>query len=363
MTSRQVIPPAWLVEQATKLRKGEKVFATVRELLCHFDWERRSSNAIIQVRRALKKLQLSTTPKFYSVNLDRLVEIIDRSEEDENSDESREDVRQPIITFGMLKVVEDHRELRDKTKSKSGHLGYPKWMVSPNDNIETAAILLAEENIDFVPVGVDETSVTGVIAWDDIATQDLLKRDRFAIKCGKICKDPVFVREAESVYDKKYEITKYGYVLVKDDSGRCFSVVRSGDLAGELLRLTENFLLLQEIENLVRMIIEMTEPNAEEIDASVHEDSKGKGRTLEQLTFSEYKSLILNPAVRARLLKNYGVSEQLVRQIANEHIEHTRIIRNKVLHFHPDENNEQAKMLLSNSRDYLRRIAELMDNS
>lgn len=363
MTSRQVIPPAWLVEQATKLRKGEKVFATVRELLSHFDWERRSSNAIIQVRRALKKLQLSTTPKFYSVNLDRLVEIIDRSEEDENSDESREDVRQPIITFGMLKVVEDHRELRDKTKSKSGHLGYPKWMVSPNDNIETAAILLAEENIDFVPVGVDETSVTGVIAWDDIATQDLLKRDRFAIKCGKICKDPVFVREAESVYDKKYEITKYGYVLVKDDSGRCFSVVRSGDLAGELLRLTENFLLLQEIENLVRMIIEMTEPNAEEIDASVHEDSKGKGRTLEQLTFSEYKSLILNPAVRARLLKNYGVSEQLVRQIANEHIEHTRIIRNKVLHFHPDENNEQAKMLLSNSRDYLRRIAELMDNS
>ena len=236
-------------------------------------------------------------------------------------------------------------------------------MVSPNDNIETAAILLAEENIDFVPVGVDETSVTGVIAWDDIATQDLLKRDRFAIKCGKICKDPVFVREAESVYDKKYEITKYGYVLVKDDSGRCFSVVRSGDLAGELLRLTENFLLLQEIENLVRMIIEMTGPNAEEIDASVHEDSKGKGRTLEQLTFSEYKSLILNPAVRARLLKNYGVSEQLVRQIANEHIEHTRIIRNKVLHFHPDENNEQAKMLLSNSRDYLRRIAELMDNS
>jgi predicted transcriptional regulator len=363
MTSRQVIPPAWLIEQATKLRKGEKVFATVRELLSHFGWERRSSNAIIQVRRALKKLQLSTTPKFYSVNLDRLIEIIDRSEEDENSDESREDVRQPIITFGMLKVVEDHRELRDKTKSKSGHLGYPKWMVLPNDNIETAAILLAEENIDFVPVGVDETSVIGVIAWDDIATQDLLKRDRFAIKCGKICKDPVFVREAESVYDKKYEITKYGYVLVKDDSGRCFSVVRSGDLAGELLRLTENFLLLQEIENLVRMIIEMTEPNAEEIDASVHEDSKGKGRTLEQLTFSEYKSLILNPAVRARLLKNYGVSEQLVRQIANEHIEHTRIIRNKVLHFHPDENNEQAKMLLSNSRDYLRRIAELMDNS
>jgi len=363
MTSRQVIPPAWLVEQATKLRKGEKVFATVRELLSQFDWERRSSNAIIQVRRALKKLQLSTTPKFYSVNLDRLVEIIDRSEEDENSDESREDVRQPIITFGMLKVVEDHRELRDKTKSKSGHLGYPKWMVSPNDNIETAAILLAEENIDFVPVGVDETSVTGVIAWDDIATQDLLKRDRFAIKCGKICKDPVFVREAESVYDKKYEITKYGYVLVKDDSGRCFSVVRSGDLAGELLRLTENFLLLQEIENLVRMIIEMTEPNAEEIEASVHEDNRGKDKTLEQLTFSEYKSLILNPAVRARLLKNYGVSEQLVRQIANEHIEHTRIIRNKVLHFHPDENNEQAKMLLSNSRDYLRRIAELMDNS
>lgn len=363
MNSRQVIPPQWLVEQATKLRKGEKVYATVRELLSHFDWERRSSNAIIQVRRALKKLRLSTTPKFYSVNLDSLIQIIDRSEEDENSDDSREDVRQPIITFGMLKVVEDHRKLREKTKSKSGALGYQKWMVSPNDNIEAAAILLAEENIDFVPVGLDESNVIGVIAWDDIATQDLLKRDRTTIKCGKICKEPTFVREAESVYDKKYEITKYGHVFVKDDTGRCFAVVRSGDLAGELLRLTENFLLLQEIENLIRMIIEMTEPNAEEIEASVHEDNRGKDKTLEQLSFAEYKSLILNPGVRARLLKNYGVGEQLVRQIANEHIEHTRIIRNKVLHFHPDENNEQAKMLLSNSRDYLRRIAELMDNT
>lgn len=361
--SRQTPPPAWLVEQATKLRKGESVFITVRELLSHFDWERRSSNAIIQIRRTLKKLSLTTTPKFYSVNLDTLVQIIDRNAIDEESEEEREDVRQPIITFGMLKVVDNQRALRDKLKSKGGNLGYPKWIVSPQENIEAAAILLAEENVDFVPVGVSEDKIIGTIAWDDIATQDLLKRDRTTVRCSRICRDPIFVRESESVYDKKFEITKYGHVYVKDDQGRCFAVVRSGDLAEELLRLTENFLLLQEIENLIRMIIEMAEPKQDEINASAHEDRKDQGLKLEQLTFSEYKSLILNAGVRARLNSNFGLGEQLVRQIANEHIEHTRIIRNKVLHFHPDENNEQAKMLLSNSRDYLRRIAELMDNS
>jgi hypothetical protein len=84
---------------------------------------------------------------------------------------------------------------------------------------------------------------------------------------------------------------------------------------------------------------------------------------MDQLTFAEYKSLILHSGVRNRLSQYFGVGEQLIRQIAHEHIEHTRVIRNKVLHFHPDENNEQAKAVLSNTRDYLRRIAELMDNA
>lgn len=354
-------PPQWLLERAALVGAGESVHITVRELLSQFGLTRRSSNAIIQVRRALRGLGLTTTPKFYAVNLDSVVQIVARPAGSGAADDNREDVRQPIITFGMLRVVEEQRLLRDRSKSRDGRSGYPKWIVSPQDNIDSVAMLLAEENVDCVPVGISEDAVTGVIAWDDVATQDLLKRDRAQVRCGKVCRPPVFVRESESVYDRKYEITKHGCVLVKDDSGRCFAVVRSGDLAAELLRLTESFLLLQEIENLVRMIISMAQPSASEINESAHEDRRGSGLTMEQLTFSEYKSLILHPAIRSRLAQGFGLGEQLVRQIANEHIEHTRIIRNKVLHFHPDENNEQARAVLSNTRDFLRRIAELMD--
>ena len=359
--NRQVPPPPWLVERASLVKSGEVVRVTVRELLSHFGLSRRSSGAIIQVRRALRGLGLSTSPKFYAVNIDSLVGIVVRQATVESDEDNREDVRQPIITFGMLRVVEEQRILRDKSRAKPGRNSYPKWIVSPQDNIEAVAILLAEENVDFVPVGTSEDAIMGVIAWDDVATQDLLKRDRTQVKCSKICRPPVFVREAESVYDKKYEITKHGCVFVKDDTGRCFAVVRSGDLASELLRLTESFLLLQEIENLVRMIISQANPSVQEIDESAHEDRRGSGLTLDQLTFSEYKSLILHAGVRARFAQYFGLGEQLVRQIANEHIEHTRVIRNKVLHFHPDENNDQAKAVLSNTRDYLRRIAELMD--
>lgn len=354
-------PPQWLVDRAALVNSGEAVRVTVRELLSQFGLTRRSSSAIIQIRRALRSLGLTTSPKFYAVNLESVVQIVVRPADSGAADDNSEDVRQPIITFGMLRIVEEQRILRDMSRLRAGHNGYPKWIVSPQDNIESVAILLAEENVDFVPVGTSEDAIMGVIAWDDVATQDLLKRDRTQVRCGKICRPPVFVRESESVYDRKYEITKHGCVFVKDDAGRCFAVVRSGDLAAELLRLTESFLLLQEIENLVRMIISMAQPSASEINDSAHEDRRGSGLTIDQLTFSEYKSLMLHPAIRSRLVQGFGLGEQLVRQIANEHIEHTRIIRNKVLHFHPDENNEQAKAVLSNTRDFLRRIAELMD--
>lgn len=348
--------PAWLVEAARRAKADDKVFVTVRELLANFQRERRGSNTVFTIRRALHRLGMTTNPRFYSVNLDSLVQLTP-STKDEQAIEEREDARQPIVTFGMLKCVEDQRAIRSRSDKNNGR-PYPRWTVAPNDNLTEAAILLTGDNTDYVPVGDKEENVIGVISWDDIAMQDILNRSREQIRCGKVCKKPVFVNESDSVYDRKDEIAKHGHVLVRDVNGRTFAVVRASDLAIELLRLTENFLLLQEIENLLRLMVEMTEVTIEEINGWVDEKRRGKIQTPDQLMFSEYARILLKPAALQRLEEGYGIPPKMVRYVADEIVENVRKIRNKVCHFHPDDNNELAKTELASHRDFIRNLLD-----
>ena len=348
--------PAWLVEASKRAKAGEKVFVTVREIITNFQRERRGSNTVFTIRRALHRLGMTTNPRFYSVNLDCLVELVPATSPPAGDDE-REDARQPIVTFGMLRCVEDQRVIRGRPRTDNGQ-GYAKWIVRPDDNLVEAAILLSAGNVDYVPVGMDETSITGVISWDDIAMQDILSRRRDAIACGKVCKKPVFVDQSDSVYDKKDEISRHGHVLVRDVDKRVFAVVRASDLTVELLRLTENFLLLHEIENLLRLLVEMTELGIEDIRPMLEERRRKKVDTLDQLQFSEYSQVLNKPLVKQRLLEGYGIPELMTEHLALQVVESARKTRNAVVHFHPDENNELAQRELSTHRDFIRNLIE-----
>lgn len=364
MANQQIFTPEWLVENSKRAHAGVDVNTTPRELLAHFDKERRHPDTILSIRKALRKLQVKTSPRFYSVNLDTQISILP-SDKRLSEDEPKEDSRQPIITFGMLKCVEQQRELRTPAPTlpngEPSRKPYPKWILGPQEPIESAVVLLAQKDVDYVPVGNDESRIMGVISWDDLAMQGFLNRDKKVIKCGSICSDPIFVQDCDSVYDKKQEMTENGYVIVRDEPGRCFAVVSASDLAVELLRMTESFLLLQEIENLIRQIIAFTDPSIEELIAPAWEKRKLRIKSIDDLQFEEYKGVLLHPPILERLTKELMISGILVEQIANEHIEAVRIIRNKVLHFHPDENSDLVQKTLSNTRDMLIRLVSSLE--
>ena len=349
-------PEDWLKQKSAQIDKGERIYITVKNLLDKFNFDVKNESTIRIVKKTLNQFSLETSPKFWAVNMDCMVDII--RQKSANDDDK---IRESIITFGMLKCIEDQRLFRNLNNIHGRKESYPKWIVDPQDNINDVAFILAEENVDFVPVGRNERSVDGVISWDIIATSvDFMGRNREKVKCRDIARTPIFVYESDSVYDKKHEIIHNGYVIVKDDDDRCFAILRSQDLAGELLTLTENFLLLQEIENTVRIIIEHAQPTSVEIDSIIRDEYKGRNLTLNQISFADYRSLILHKNVSERLVKNYRIPSDLIKRIAHEHIEHVRLVRNKVLHFHPDENNRNARMQLTNTRDFLRRIADEM---
>lgn len=364
MAKRPIFVPNWLKEQTGLIEKGHDVKVTVRELLMQFDREKRTSDAVSKIRKALRKQGLITSPKFFSVNIGALVQIKKSKKRTPKDEDLKDDARQPIITFGMLKCVEQQKLLREIRRDKLGEIipnTYPKWTVKPTDPVAAAVTILSQQDVDFVPVGETENSVIKVVSWDEVAMMDLFKKDRAKTPCAEVDADPVFVTESDSVYDKKQEVKKFGYVIVRkdiedDESGRAFAIVRAADLANELLMLTESFLMLQEIENIVRAILEETEPSQEDIDNALKSTDRGKQKSLDQLTFANYISIFTTEHFINKF-KKIGLPDAMTHQVYLK-LASIRDIRNKVVHFHPDENSDFAKEELSKARDSLRKILE-----
>ena len=195
---------------------------------------------------------------------------------------------------------------------------YPKWFVKPKEPLEAAVAILSQQDVDYVPVGESEDDFTTVISWDEVAIKDVQGMRRPKTLCEQIKNQAVFVDESDSVYDSKNLIQKHGYVIVKNDKGRSFAIVPASDLAQELLALTESFLLLHEIENLIRMIIDTANPSQEEIDACIEERDRNKGLTVDQMTFSNYCSLLRKgPEFFGKKLMRIKITKELSAQIAS----------------------------------------------
>jgi len=357
--------PDWLKSRAGEVHANKTVIVTVAQLLAAFNKSKRSINTNKLIAKALNKCKLTTSPKFSAVGIREQIQIIVRPKKQKSgADNERGSERSPIITYGMLKCVEIQRKLRNAGADVTPRLPSrpPKWFVRPKDPLVSAVEILSQQDVDYVPVGDSEDSFKAVISWDDVAIKDLRGINRMKTSCDEVKNVAVFVDESDSVYDSKNLIQKHGYVIVKNDKGRAFAIVRASDLAQELMDLTESFLLLHEIENLVRMIIESASPTQEEIDACIEERDRGKGVTVDRMSFANYCSLLRKAHdVFGKKLNRIKINRDVAAQMAVS-LENIRETRNMIMHFHPDENDDGAKARLSKARDFIRQWANEIED-
>ena len=131
-------------------------------------------------------------------------------------------------------------------------------------------------------------------------------------------------------------ITTNDYVRVRGMDGKISEIVTSGDLSSEFRKLTEPFLLVSEIENWVRNMIQGRFTVADL--ASVCNPSReidGVG----DLVFGEYIRLLQDPNRWMQL----GV--HIDRAMFCEQLDLIREIRNDVMHFKLDIKSEDLESL------------------
>jgi hypothetical protein len=145
------------------------------------------------------------------------------------------------------------------------------------------------------------------------------------------------------------------YVLVRDDTNKISGIVTTSDLSLEFRQLTEPFVLLGEIENHVRSLIQ----RGGFTDAQLRDccDPNDMNRQIDgvfDLTFGEYLRLLEKKDLWSKL--NLSIDRTVFIDRLNE----IREIRNDVMHFDPDGITELELATLRTFARFLQKLQPIL---
>jgi CBS domain-containing protein len=342
-----------LSDIARALKSGELVAAvTAREFLSWF-WksQRRGRWITSYIRDQLEAVGLITVPDFESTYLDAEIQFQLAIAGTRSTNDAAVDGAQ------VIKVV-DHSEVKvsppafaDPTYRISKLAAANRFPVSvkPDASLTEAVTLMMTHDFSQLPVMVNEREVKGMVSWNSIGT-------RLALRQG-----PEWVREAmdphaevsseASLFTAIPVIVEHGYALVRSSvDKRIVGIITTSDLSLQFQQLSEPFLLLGEIENHIRRIINARFRKHELMAVKDETDTARSVESVADLTFGEYQRLLEDPKRWAALRLD------LDRGVFIQRLERVRVIRNEVMHFDPDGIEVESLLHLRDFVKFLRML-------
>ena len=154
-----------------------------------------------------------------------------------------------------------------------------------------------------------------------------------------------------SLFDAIDGIVRFGYALVRGNDRRITGIVTTTDLGLQFGRLAEPFLLLGEIENYLRRLLNGRVPQESLQRARDPGDAARAVNSVYDMTFGEYVRVLENPG-------NWGaLNLPLDRDLLVKDLHEIRRIRNDVMHFDPDGVSDDDLTALRRSVQFFQRLA------
>lgn len=342
------IPPQ-LQEAAEQVHQnGKAKMVRVKDLLSWFQAHRRGVLVVREIRSALRKAKLVTVPDFEVAYIDQRIKLKALPPLEIKAPVSKIIVTEENIAAGPLQSAVFGGSVSDPAP-RIGMLkaaNTPPTTVTRDTEVSEAITLMLMNDYSQLPVMQGDRNVDGLISWRSIG--------RTRIGEGKACK---YVRDcmekAEIVtsdthlFDAINIIAKKEVVVVRNSENKIAGLVTTSDISLQFGALSEPFLLLSEIENHVRRLID-GKFSLEELKAARDpNDANRKIDNVANLTFGEYIRLLDKPANWSRLGYDLSRTECIkrLREIGR--------IRNDVMHFHPDGISSEDLDLLRDMRKFL----------
>jgi CBS domain-containing protein len=313
-----------LAQISKQLQQGRDVSPiTVRTFLSWFDAQRRGYWIVQSIRTSLEKLNLRTEPDFESAYIDSEIKF--------ETGQAEQPSLHTVATLEVLPAVSGQGVVpTDPTYriSKLAAANNAPITVAPDASLESAVTLMMTNDFSQLPVTTSEREIKSIVSWNSIGSRVVLGQT------GKNVRDVMDlhqeIRADASMFQAIPIIVQYGYVLVRGGDNRLTGIVTASDLSLQFQQLAEPFLLLGEIENHIRG---MLDGKFEVADFAAIRDPSDNTRAIEgvsDLTFGEYVRLLENDARWAKV----GIA--LDRKVFCQNLDQVRKIRNDVMHFDPD---------------------------
>ena len=231
---------------------------TTREFLSWFHAQRRGYWVVRSIRQELEQAGLQTVPDFESAYIDAPIEIrrvvaskhqepSSTVEEQRDEPESSESAASPPAPITVLVSKDPTYRI-----SKLAAANQAVIAVTPDANLAEAITKMMLRDFSQLPVMTSDREVKGMISWKTIGSQLAFSK---SAQCAREIMVPHHeIRASASIFEAIPLIVAHEYVLIRSDDNRISGIITATDLSQQFRLLSEPFLLLGEIENLVRKV-------------------------------------------------------------------------------------------------------------
>ncbi|MFK0245583.1 CBS domain-containing protein [Amycolatopsis azurea] len=298
---------------------------SVRDLLALWGVKDRGDQ-VSQIEADLANHGLVTSPSFRAVTLDTTVSLITPPDEEEEPPEAGRS------EMDNLPVAEDDEGGDDlNVRLTVGNLSPLRGVesVSPNSTLEEAITKMLLNDYSQLAVLSGPRNLRGAVTWRSIA-QAMHQRPEASVADAI---DPLVevVPYDRDLFEVLPTLQQRDFVFVLNESKAIEGIVTTADVAQRYGELATPFFQLGELDQTLRWIL------GRSFDVeSIRPYCNRKVESFDQLTIGDYLRVLENNEAWAKL------GWPLDRSAFIERLDAIRVIRNKVMHFHPDPVPEDA---------------------
>ena len=306
---------------------GLSKMITPRMLVAAVGYEKRSPGACYLIDRFLEENDLEVEPHYLDVWPDNNIELRPKPKAKKRR---RED---PIKRIGLLKAA--------NTKPAT---------VDNSDSLDKAITLMMMNNYSQLPVMGGARKIVGYISWETIGEARSKGIDTNEVKDYKRDSIRVFRRDIPLMLAIR-EIYKNDFIVVIENDGTPCGIVTTADVSSQFLTWTEPFVMLEQIENQVRHLLD-EKILLEDLKKVCQEEGR-EVNAIDDLTFGEYQRLFENP----KHWERSGL-KSVDRTLFVKMFDDVRNIRNDVMHFDPEGIDETSREKLKSMANFLNKLMD-----
>lgn len=326
------MPSPEFIEVVKKVRKqGKPEKMTVKKLLWIFgNYSKRTSGNVWRIKEYLDKEKMTTEPDYQTGWIGQIIELKEKEK---------------VKIHKGVKVVNGEFDPITRLSILEAASKVP-ISVTRDADLEKAYHLMWANDYSQLPVMNGERDILGMISWKSIAKGLITKKESRCVR-DFMTNDYKTLDENTPLFEAIKEVIHTGIVFVVSKDKKILGPVTPFDLNEEFIEQIEPFILLEQIENYIRLILhDKIDPDDIHKILTVVENGR-KIDSISDMNFGEYLRILANKEMWELLNLPFNKAD-----FVNE-LDDIRKIRNGVMHFHPDKISDNELKALRRMSTFL----------